>query len=93
VHFGDLDPNGVRIAVHLRSCYPDIRWAVPDFWREYLPKRGHRLGWPEDLSLENAPLLVRELAAAGLWLEQEIIALDERLRGALQDCVSAVHEV
>jgi hypothetical protein len=34
VHFGDLDPNGVRIAVHLRSCRPDIRWAVPDFWRE-----------------------------------------------------------
>jgi hypothetical protein len=57
-----------------------------------LQKRGHRLAWPEDLPLDNALLLVRELAAAGLWLEQEIIALDERLCSALEDCVGAVHE-
>jgi hypothetical protein len=92
VHFGDLDPNGVRIAIHLRSNRPDMRWAVPGFWREFLRKRAHRLAWPEDLPLDNAPPLVRELAAAGLWLEQEIIALDERLCTALENSLSAIQE-
>jgi len=84
VHFGDLDPNGVRIAFHLRAIRPDIHWAVPDFWREYLKKRGRRLAWPEDLHLDDVPPLVRELARTGFWLEQETIALDERLCGALE---------
>ena len=84
VHFGDLDPNGVRIAFHLRAIRPDIHWAVPDFWSEYLKKRGRRLAWPEELHLDDVPPLVRELARTGVWLEQETIALDERLCGALE---------
>ena len=84
VHFGDLDPNGARIAFHLRAIRPDIHWAVPDFWREYVQKRGRRLAWPEDLQLDDAPPLIKELAHAGLWIEQETIALDERLCGALE---------
>ena len=84
VHFGDLDPNGVRIAAHLRTARPGLRWAVPDFWREHVPGRTQRLAWPEDLVWINAPDLVRELAQAGLWLEQETIALDPRLRNALE---------
>lgn len=87
-HFGDLDPNGVRIAAHLRSIHPDIRWVVPDFWREYVQKRGRRLTWPDSLRLENAPSLVRELARAGLWLEQESLVLDPRLCSALEDCIN-----
>lgn len=85
VHFGDLDPNGVRIVAHLRGTRPDLRWAVPDFWREHVPGRTKLHAWPDDLSLTDTPELVRELAQAGLWLEQETIALDPRLRGALEE--------
>jgi len=32
LHFGDLDPNGVRIFGHLRRYVPDLRWFLPAFW-------------------------------------------------------------
>ncbi len=83
VHFGDLDPAGVRIVRHLRQIHPDLRWAVPAFWGEYMEKRGLPGEWPDDLDLDGAPLLVHELADRGLWLEQELIAIDPRLRAAL----------
>jgi hypothetical protein len=89
VLFGDLDPAGVRIARHLQKLRPDLRWAVPDFWREYVDRRGLPGNWPDDLSLDRAPLLVRELAARSLWLEQELIALDARLPAALQSIADA----
>ena len=38
----------------------------------------------KDLQLDAVPPLVKELAHAGLWIEQETIALDERLCGALE---------
>lgn len=79
VHFGDLDPNGVRIFLHLRERHPDLRWFVPEFWREQLALRAQPGGWPPDLDLTNAPDLVRELAGSGRWLEQEAIVLDPRL--------------
>ncbi|HLJ89950.1 MAG TPA: Wadjet anti-phage system protein JetD domain-containing protein [Candidatus Angelobacter sp.] len=91
VHFGDLDPNGVRITSHLRSIRPDVRWAVPDFWREYVRKCGRRLTWPDDLNLDGTPPLVRDLAKAGLWLEQEPIILDERMSRALEDFLDPSH--
>ena len=84
IHFGDLDPNGVRIAVHLRTARPDLRWAVPDFWQEYVADRALRLAWPEDAVLDGVPPLVRDLAEAGLWLEQETVVLDPRLSAALE---------
>ncbi len=83
VHFGDLDPNGVRIVHHLREHRADLLWAVPGFWREHVPDRALAARWPEELDLGDAPPLVGELAAAGLWLEQELITLDPRLRPAL----------
>lgn len=79
VHFGDLDPNGVRILQHLRTMRSDIRWFVPSFWEESVASRGQPGTWPEDLDLHHAPTLVRRLAARGLWLEQESIVLDVRL--------------
>lgn len=89
VHFGDLDPNGVRIVRHLRAVRPDLRWAVPGFWAEYVEARALRREWPEDLDVGEEPALVRLLCARGLWLEQEVIALDPRLtealRGSLED--------
>ncbi len=83
VHFGDLDPNGVRIVRHLRELCPSLRWAVPGFWAEHVPDRALPRPWPDDLDLGDAPALVRDLAARGLWLEQELLALDPRLEGAL----------
>ena len=86
VHFGDLDPEGVRIAFHLRKTYAGLHWLVPDFWREYVPDRGQTTQWPADLVLDDAPELIEELRAAGKWIEQEIVVLDPRLIDALQVC-------
>lgn len=83
VHFGDLDPNGVRIVRHLRALCPALRWAVPDFWAEHVPGRALARPWPDDLDVSRDPPLVRDLAARGLWLEQELLALDPRLEPAL----------
>lgn len=87
IHFGDLDPNGVRIMRHLRAVRPDLAWAVPGFWAEYLETRALPCDWPVDLDLSDAPELLRELARRGLWLEQELIALDDRLAPSLEAMV------
>lgn len=87
VHFGDLDPEGVRIVRHLRQIQPDLIWAVPALWREYMEKRALPGEWPDDLDLEDAPALVRKLADRCLWLEQELIAIDPRLRTALETVI------
>ncbi|WP_309895692.1 Wadjet anti-phage system protein JetD domain-containing protein [Archangium sp.] len=87
VHFGDLDPNGLRIVQHLRELCPSLLWAVPDFWSEHIKCRARTCTWPEDLDLQAAPGWVRELATCGRWLEQELIALDPRLSGALEAIV------
>lgn len=84
VHFGDLDPAGVRIIRHLRQIHPSLIWAVPDFWGEYIEKRALPGEWPDDLDLGDAPPLVHELANRGMWLEQELIAIDPRLGDALE---------
>lgn len=84
VHFGDLDPEGVRIARHLQSVRAGLRWAVPAFWQDFMDKRALPGEWPQDLLLDDAPPLVRLLAERGLWLEQELIAVDARLRAALE---------
>jgi hypothetical protein len=83
VHFGDLDPNGVRIYSHLRERRPGLRWFVPAFWGEFVESHALRAPWPADLNLSAAPALVRELAGRGLWLEQERIVLDPRICEAL----------
>lgn len=85
IHFGDLDPNGVRILQHLRGLRPDLRWFVPDFWAELLDAKGLPGTWPDDLELGEAPALVRELATRGLWLEQEPLAFDARTSAALEE--------
>ncbi len=87
VHFGDLDPNGVRILQHLRGLRPDLRWFVPPFWEELVEAKGLRGAWAEDLDLSGAPELVHRLALRGLWLEQEPVAVDPRTPGALEAMV------
>lgn len=83
IHFGDLDPNGARIYRHLRARRADLGWFVPAFWAELVERHGLKTRWPEELDLGDAPPLVRELAARGLWLEQERIVIDGRMRAAL----------
>lgn len=90
LHFGDLDPNGVAIAQHVKTIRPDIIWAVPDFWSEFVTTRGLRTDWPAELPLDGAPTLVRDLASRGLWLEQEVITFDPRLGSALAE-IAATH--
>jgi len=87
IHFGDLDPNGVRIFQHLRGLRADLRWFVPEFWGELIGSKGLPGVWPEDLDLREAPGLVRELARRGLWLEQEALVVDSRIVGALEAMV------
>ena len=84
VHFGDVDPNGVRIILHLRRHAPNLKWFLPEFWFELADERGLRAMWPRDLDLDFAPAQVRELAAHGRWIEQESIVFDPRLPGALE---------
>jgi len=90
LHFGDLDPNGMRIYLHVRERRPDLRWFVPAFWAERVERHGLRAPWPADLDVSAAPALVRDLAARGLWLEQECIVLDPRIGPALAAAAGAV---
>jgi hypothetical protein len=89
VHFGDLDPNGVRIYLHLRERRRDLRWFIPPFWAEFVESHGLQAPWPDDLDLSAGPSLVRELAARGLWLEQERIVLDPRICATLEAAAHA----
>lgn len=84
VHFGDLDPNGVRIVAHLRQWRADLRWFVPPFWEELVETHGQRSPWPVDLDLAAAPALVQRLAERGIWLEQEPLVVDPRIGPALE---------
>jgi len=84
VHFSDLDPNGVRIMLHLRRRVPNLKWFLPEFWFELVDVCGLSTTWPQDLDLDFAPAPVRALAKRGLWLEQERIVLDPRIPEALE---------
>jgi hypothetical protein len=83
VHFGDLDPNGVRIYRHLRECVPNLGWLVPEFWGEFVQMHAQKREWPDGLDLADAPALARSLAQQDLWLEQERVVLDPRLLDAM----------
>ena len=85
VHFGDIDPNGVRIYRHLRNSRPDLRWFLPGFWFEAAGRTGLKAPWPEALDLSDAPQTVQELARRGLRLEQESIVIDPRFPDALEN--------
>lgn len=84
IHFGDLDPNGIRIHLHLRERFPGLRWFVPEFWEELVATRGQPGSWPDDLGMDDLPTLVRTLAQRGLWLEQEPLVVDPRIRSTLE---------
>jgi hypothetical protein len=80
VHFGDLDPDGVKIHRHLAESIPELGWLVPEFWEERVESHGQAGAWPEELDLEGTPELVRELARR-----------DGRLVGVMEGLVSSRH--
>jgi hypothetical protein len=88
VHFGDLDPNGVRIQRHLREYLPRLGWLVPSWWSELVSLHAQHREWPDDLDLGGAPPVVAELAASGRWLEQERVVLDPRLPEAMDQVLA-----
>jgi hypothetical protein len=85
IHFGDIDPNGIRILEHLREIRSDLLWFVPAFWAEFVDAKGIPGAWPEEMELGWTPSLVREVASRGLWLEQEQLAVDPRTALALEN--------
>lgn len=84
LHFGDLDPEGLEIYCHLREVRPDLIWVVPDWLMDYVPTHGQPVVWPRLPALDSAPPLIQKLAQEGVWLEQEALVLDERLRPWLE---------
>ncbi|WP_175760742.1 Wadjet anti-phage system protein JetD domain-containing protein [Burkholderia ambifaria] len=88
VHFGDLDPNGVRIFLRLRDHRPNLKWFIPDFWTECVEPRPLKRSWPAKLDLSEAPKLVKNLARKRLWLEQEPLVVDSRIPVALANCAN-----
>jgi len=88
VHFGDLDPNGVRIFHRLRHRYPTMAWFVPEFWLDCVQPTRLKRPWPSKMDLSTAPPLVKYLASKQLWLEQESLVLDPRLHLALETCAT-----
>ena len=80
LHFGDLDPNGIRIFRHLSERLPGMQHFIPEWWRERIAGAPPiEAEWPEGLvGAEDHPL-VQELAAAGRMSEQELLLLDPRL--------------
>lgn len=87
VHFGDLDPNGVRIFLKLRHLRPEMHWFVPEFWTDCVTPRKLKEPWPAGLELRHTPQLVRDLAEKGLWLEQEPLVVDPRTAEALLNSI------
>lgn len=89
LHFGDLDPEGLEIYCHLCEVRPDLIWVVPEWLTDYVPTHGQPVEWPRVPALDTAPPLIRKLAQEGLWIEQEALVLDERLRPWLEQRAGA----
>jgi hypothetical protein len=89
IHFGDLDPNGVAIVEHLRRWRPSVAWLVPPFWEDYVGRHALRKDWPGIPMPADAPAWVRDLPQRGEWLEQEVVAIDPRMREFLEATVVA----
>jgi hypothetical protein len=81
-HWGDLDPQGVAIMRSLRTIRADVRWIAPEWWPQVAPAQ--RGDWSGCLEQPDDPPLVRHLRAAGTWLEQEPLVIDQRLPGTLR---------
>jgi hypothetical protein len=84
LHFGDLDPNGVRIFRHLSEQLPRLEHFIPDWWADRVAE-APQLGaaWNAGVVSHDDHPLLRQLEAAGQASEQEIVVLDPRMAGSL----------
>lgn len=87
LHFGDLDPAGIRIAMRLaRTAHRPLQLYVPSFAREYMSRMlPARQKWP---TLEIDAPFVQELAEAQTWIEQELFLFDPRLPADLNESLA-----
>lgn len=86
VHFGDLDPEGVNIALRIsRKTNRPLVFFVPTFAEEYLElELGYRIKEQWKDPLPNLPIL-KCLQEKGMGIYQERFMLDERLQDDLAD--------
>ena len=89
-HFGDLDPKGLDIFRNLSdNCAQDIYLFVPSFWAEYYSKTFSRpKDWPVDSLWGEITPLVKTLIDDKRWLEQEKIAIDNRLAEEIKEAIA-----
>lgn len=89
LHFGDLDPTGIRIYNLLAGMLNGLEHWIPPFWAELAAQAPPLTEkWPEGLVTEAHCSLVRSLAADDRWSEQELVVLDPRM-GALLEALRA----
>lgn len=89
-HFGDIDPKGLAIAERLKiSIRQRVSLFIPPFWKEYVEElyTGAKDWSSCDISA-GVPVVVRQLAKEGKWLEQERIMLDDRLAEEAANIIS-----
>lgn len=84
-HFGDLDPEGIRIYQSLGDATRKPELWIPEFWGEYLNDYALPVKQPWPVlpeGLVEHPLL-HALLETGRWLEQEVAVVDSRISEAL----------
>jgi len=88
VHFGDLDPEGFRIARTIADAIGrEARFYIPSFAADYLPGRSFKGNW-NDYSGPEHPVVV-ELIRTRRRIFQEVFMLDPRLAGDLETAAGA----
>jgi hypothetical protein len=96
IHFGDLDPNGFRIYVHLREqTGRPLYWFVPSLAADYIeshsmPLPTEEAGWSTTGAASHGHESIRILQEKGHWLEQEAVTLDPRLQNEIENAFLAL---
>lgn len=76
IHFGDVDPDGLKIAENLaKEVSRQLHFFVPSFAEEYLPGRPVKTPWAEIPDTN----VFRKLRRSRTRLFQEVFMLDPRL--------------
>ena len=85
-HFGDLDPKGLDIFRCLSShSHHKTSLFVPACWREHYNKSFSKpKKWPVEAFWGKEIPIINTLIEDEMWLEQEKIALDPRLKDEIE---------
>jgi hypothetical protein len=86
--FGDLDPAGIDILVHLKAVFPEVRWFSPDLYlrREPLMFDEDSKGWNPSMDFppEVPSWLKTHCVQSNVWYEQEGIVCERELKELLE---------